>query len=78
VHKHPGGAFVLSHNVGRDISKFFYGGYALDGNSSNPKDANSRHTHSNVARKIVNDHIVAVLVSTENRNEAHEGMFSID
>jgi len=35
--QHPGGAFLLEYNVGRDISKFFYGGYALDGNSSDPK-----------------------------------------
>lgn len=24
---HPGGKFVLEQNIGRDISKFFYGGY---------------------------------------------------
>ena len=24
---HPGGKFNLRHNLGRDISKFFYGGY---------------------------------------------------
>lgn len=29
---YPGGKFLLSHNVGRDVSKFFYGGYALDNN----------------------------------------------
>jgi len=27
---HPGGKFVIEHNVGRDISKFFYGGYTLE------------------------------------------------
>ena len=26
---HPGGKFVLTHNYGRDISKFFFGGYNL-------------------------------------------------
>ena len=26
---HPGGKFVLNRNAGRDISKFFYGGYAM-------------------------------------------------
>jgi len=26
---HPGGKFVLYKNVGRDISKFFYGSYKL-------------------------------------------------
>lgn len=62
IHQHPGGAFLLTHTVGRDISKFFYGGYALYGNSPDPKEPNSyRNTHSNVARKIVNRHIVGVL-----------------
>ena len=26
---HPGGKFTLMKNLGRDISKFYYGGYAL-------------------------------------------------
>lgn len=26
---HPGGKFNLIHNLGRDISKFFFGGYNL-------------------------------------------------
>jgi hypothetical protein len=61
VHQHPGGAFLLNHTVGRDISKFFYGGYALDGNNSDPKQRNTRNTHSNQARKVLNRHIVGVL-----------------
>jgi len=36
---HPGGKFVLTHNKGRDISKFFYGGYSLDGNIGQSKPA---------------------------------------
>jgi cytochrome b involved in lipid metabolism len=24
---HPGGKFVIEYNIGKDISKFFYGGY---------------------------------------------------
>lgn len=51
---HPGGAFALEHNVGRDISKFFHGGYALV-----PK--NAPHTHSNIARAMINSLIVARL-----------------
>ena len=52
ISRHPGGRFVLEHNVGRDISKFFHGGYSLDGNSgSNPAKG---HRHSNYARIIVN------------------------
>ena len=27
--EHPGGAFLINHNVGRDISKFFQGNYTL-------------------------------------------------
>lgn len=29
-YNHPGGLFSIHHNVGRDISKFFYGGYSLE------------------------------------------------
>lgn len=47
--EHPGGKFVVHHNIGRDISKFFYGGYVLE-NGTGQKP----YTHSNVARNIVN------------------------
>lgn len=54
--QHPGGTFLISHNIGRDVSKFFYGGYSLEvGMLSKP------YTHSNDARKIVNTLIVAKL-----------------
>jgi len=26
---HPGGKFILERNIGRDISKFFFGGYSM-------------------------------------------------
>ena len=52
---------MIEYTVGRDISKFFYGGYALDGNNNDPKLPNNRHAHSNVARKIVLRHVVAVI-----------------
>ena len=54
---HPGGQFVLKHNIGRDISKFFHGGYSLEGNLG-PKPA-SGYKHSNYARMIVNSLIIA-------------------
>jgi stearoyl-CoA desaturase (delta-9 desaturase) len=44
-HSHPGGSHVIEQNIGRDISKFFYGGYIL----SNGK-YDTPHTHSNIAR----------------------------
>ena len=55
--EHPGGHFTLEHNVGRDISKFFYGGYSLENQSKVPE-----HAHSNDARKIVNGLIVGRLI----------------
>jgi len=27
---HPGGQFLLKANIGRDVSKFFYGGYTME------------------------------------------------
>lgn len=56
---HPGGKFVLKHNIGQDVSKFFHGGYSLEGNLG-PRPA-AGHKHTNYARKIVNQLIVAQL-----------------
>jgi cytochrome b involved in lipid metabolism len=56
---HPGGKFLLQHNIGRDISKFFYGGYALDGNMVG---ADKRNTHSNIARLQIETLIIARLL----------------
>jgi hypothetical protein len=43
---HPGGKFVLIKNFGRDISKFYYGGYAL----MQEKGAFGVYTHSETSR----------------------------
>lgn len=59
--EHPGGAFLLDFHVGRDVSKFFYGGYVLE-NESGMKP----HTHTNVARAIVNSLIVGKLTESAN------------
>ena len=62
AYNHPGGAFLLDYNVGRDISKFFYGSYALDGNGNDPsKQETERHAHSNLARKIANNNRVGIM-----------------
>lgn len=53
---HPGGRFVLEHNVGRDVSKFFYGGYSMENGPWL-----SPYRHSNGARKVVNSLIIARL-----------------
>jgi len=58
---HPGGTFLIDYTVGRDISKFFYGGYSLDGNTSVPGSNAIVNNHSNVARKIAKSHVVAIL-----------------
>jgi len=55
--QHPGGRFLLEKNFGRDISKFFHGGYSLE-----PTKNSKTHTHSNTARLIVNSLILARLV----------------
>lgn len=53
---HPGGKFNLMHNLGKDVSKFFFGGYSLV-NSANIKP----HTHSQPALDIVKGLVVGVL-----------------
>ena len=54
---HPGGRFVLEKNYGRDIAKFFYGGYQL----VNPKDPNHQnfHNHGAIATKICESMVLA-------------------
>lgn len=62
---HPGGEFTLKYTVGRDVSKYFYGSYALDHNSGNPAASElsvPKWTHTNIARMIVNELAVARLV----------------
>lgn len=60
---HPGGKFLLEHNIGRDISKFFYGGYGLDGNLI--QNGTLKNTHSNMARLQIETLIVARLVQSD-------------
>ena len=42
---HPGGKYLLEANIGRDISKFFYGAYALNKSFA----AFNHHSNSNYA-----------------------------
>lgn len=75
AHHHPGGRFLLDQTAGRDISKFFYGGYALDGNIGlKPGDKNMAYAHSNIARKTAFNHIVGVIENPE----VQENSFQID
>ena len=53
---HPGGKFSIQQNVGRDVSKFFYGGYQMDGTDSS---STKPHTHSNYSLLTANKLIIA-------------------
>ena len=53
---HPGGKFVLTHNYGRDVSKFFFGGYNLV-----QVPGLRPHHHSQAALDIVRTMIVGVI-----------------
>lgn len=55
---HPGGRFLLNQCVGKDISKFFYGGYSLEGNLDGA--VAEGHNHSYYARRIANDLTIAI------------------
>jgi len=58
---HPGGKFVFQNNIGRDISKFFYGGYVM----VNGPGAEKPHQHSYNALKIAKDMVIGVLKGQE-------------
>lgn len=57
---HPGGKFNLIHNLGRDISKFFLGGYTLIN-----KDGKRPHTHSQAALDIVQSLVIGIIEDQE-------------
>ena len=63
---HPGGKFTIENNIGRDISKFFYGGYAQDNIDIGPRGPKFV-AHSNMARAQVQSMIVARHVHTANK-----------
>ena len=50
MNEHPGGRFSLEHNIGRDVGKFFHGGYSLE-NLDLPMP---HHTHSVNAKRACN------------------------
>ena len=52
---HPGGRFVIEQNIGRDISKFFDGGFLLENTDRKQRP----HAHTNIARMTVNTLIVS-------------------
>ena len=56
LNEHPGGRFSLEHNIGRDVSKFFHGSYALE-----TIQGVEPHFHSNDARHVVNKLVIGRL-----------------
>lgn len=57
---HPGGKFNLTHNYGRDVSKFFFGGYNLVN-----VPGNIPYTHSRASLDIVEKLVVGVIKGQE-------------
>ena len=55
---HPGGEFVFKQNIGRDITKYFFGGQALEPRKVSP------HQHSNAAKRILKSLIIGKLGNT--------------
>lgn len=82
AYSHPGGQFLIDYNIGRDIGKFFYGSYILDGNNNDPSSISHRNCHSNIARKIVNKLAIATLkkdaIRWELSNKNNAVIFKID
>ena len=60
MENHPGGKFLIEHTVGTDISKFFYGGNAMDENVYGKEG--KRHNHSNASFSQVDTMAVARLI----------------
>lgn len=54
---HPGGKFSVEHTCGRDISKYFYGGFALLADGT----GRPAYTHSLKALSVAQSMVVAVL-----------------
>lgn len=73
---HPGGRFVLQMLKGRDISKFFYGGYCLENNDKG--SLADGHLHSNYAKAICDTLCIAtytgepsILITKVNTSKTH-------
>lgn len=62
---------MLKRMNGKDISKYFHGGYNLE-----PTRNGWNNAHSNQARKIVNSLIVAKLV--QGQNKTHDALFKVE
>ncbi len=69
---HPGGKFLIEHTIGTDISKFFYGGNAMDENVYGREG--KRHNHRNTSLIQVDTMVIARLISN-NEDQSFVGTF---
>lgn len=53
-HEHPGSAFLIDQNIGKDMGKYFVGSYSMENNAK-------PYTHSFIAGKILKKLICAEL-----------------
>lgn len=58
---HPGGKFALTQTIGRDISKYFYGGFYI----LSTKGSQLPHTHSLKALLLAKEMVIAKLAGQE-------------
>jgi cytochrome b involved in lipid metabolism len=58
VKGHPGGQEVIERNIGRDVSKYFYGGYAMSGHQKQP------YAHTKDAMKVARVQLAKYRLST--------------
>lgn len=56
--QHPGGQEVIGRNIGRDVSKFFYGGYAMSSHQKQP------YAHSKDAMRVARGQLGRYRLST--------------
>lgn len=63
--EHPGGRYLLSDTIGRDISKYFYGGYTHE-------VGYALHAHSQIAKEILQSITIGKMNSIQRGGEAVE------
>ncbi len=61
-YEHPGGLYLLANTIGRDISKYFYGGYSHE-------PGYPEHSHSRQAREVVASIAIGKLKSGRDIND---------
>lgn len=63
---HPGGLFLLQSNRGKDISKYFYGGYTFE----NYIPDKTPYTHTNLALRFAINNLAIGKLHSPNNNKS--------